>query len=155
MTKNNEQIIIDGVDVKDCKRRIGKENYCRYYKRPCAENNYNCIWKKYLRKEQECEELKIYIESNEQQVKEVEKLVMDNDRLINELDQLKVELEQEKAWHKTSDEISKANSEYAYKLKQTLEEIKKLLLRTGTDSQEHCVNTKSVILQKIKEVINE
>ena len=40
-------------------------------------------------KEQECEELKIYIESNEQQVKEVETLVMDNDRLINELDQLK------------------------------------------------------------------
>ena len=40
-------------------------------------------------KEQECEELKIYIESNEQQVKEVETLVMDNDRLINELNQLK------------------------------------------------------------------
>ena len=54
----DEQIIIDGVNVKDCKRRIGKYNFCRYYKRPCAENNYNCIWKKYLRKEQECEELK-------------------------------------------------------------------------------------------------
>lgn len=38
---------------------------------------------------QECEDLKIYIESNEQQVKEVETLVMDNDRLINELNQLK------------------------------------------------------------------
>ena len=45
--------------------------------------------KQLKRKEQECEELKIYIESNEQQVKEVEKLVMDNDRLINENDQLK------------------------------------------------------------------
>ena len=54
----DKQIIIDGVDVKDCKRRIGKDSFCRYYKRPCAENNYNCIWKKYLRKEQECEELK-------------------------------------------------------------------------------------------------
>ena len=54
----DKQIIIDGVDIKDCKRRIGKDNFCRYYKRPCAENNYNCIWKKYLRKEQECEELK-------------------------------------------------------------------------------------------------
>ena len=53
-----EPIIIDGVDVKDCRRRIGKRNYCRYYKRPCAENNYNCIWKKYLRKEQECEKFK-------------------------------------------------------------------------------------------------
>ena len=54
----DKQIIIDGVDIKDCKRRIGKDSFCRYYKRPCAENNYNCIWKKYLRKEQECEELK-------------------------------------------------------------------------------------------------
>ena len=54
----DKQVIIDGVNVKDCKRRIGKDNYCRYYKRPCSENNYNCIWKKYLRKEQECEGLK-------------------------------------------------------------------------------------------------
>ena len=53
----DKQIIIDGVNVKDCKRRIGKDNYCRYYKRLCSENNYNCIWKKYYRKEQECEEL--------------------------------------------------------------------------------------------------
>lgn len=56
----DKQIIIDGVDIKDCKRRIGKDNFCRYYKRPCAENNYNCIWKKYLRKEQEYEELRQY-----------------------------------------------------------------------------------------------
>lgn len=56
----DKQIIIDGVDVKYCKRRIGKDNFCRYYKRPCAENNYNCIWKKYLRKEQEYEELRKY-----------------------------------------------------------------------------------------------
>lgn len=33
--------------------------------------------------------VEIYIESNEQQVKEVETLVMDNDRLINELTQYK------------------------------------------------------------------
>ena len=59
----DKQIIIDGVDVKDCKRRIGKDNFCRYYKRPCTENNYNCVWKKYLRKEQECEELKEELKS--------------------------------------------------------------------------------------------
>lgn len=41
----------------------------------------------------ENKDLKIYIESNEQQVKEVETLVMDNDRLINELDKLKAENE--------------------------------------------------------------
>ena len=59
---DDKQIIIDGVNIKDCKRRIGKDNYCRYYKRPCSENNFNCIWKKYLRKEQECEELKKQVE---------------------------------------------------------------------------------------------
>ena len=63
--------MIDGVDVKDCKRRIGKDNFCRYYKRPCAENNYNCIWKKYLRKEQECERLK---KQNEIMLKNLKKL---------------------------------------------------------------------------------
>lgn len=55
------------------------------------------------RKEQECEELKIYIDSNEQQVKEVETLVMDNDRLINELAQLKATLTKIK-------EIARVNS---------------------------------------------
>lgn len=56
----DKQIIIDGVNVKDCKRRMGKDNYCRYYKRLCSENNFNCIWKKYLRREQEYEELRQY-----------------------------------------------------------------------------------------------
>lgn len=40
--------------------------------------------------------------------------------------ELKAELEQEKTWHKTSDEISKANSEYTAKLKQALTEIKEI-----------------------------
>lgn len=69
---SKKQIIIDGVDIKDCKRRIGKDNFCRYYKRPCAENNYNCIWKKYLRKEQEYEELKAEVKKQKEIVKEYE-----------------------------------------------------------------------------------
>lgn len=55
---NKEQIIIDGVDVKDCRRRIGKNSYCRYFKRLCSDNNVNCVWKQLARKTQECEELK-------------------------------------------------------------------------------------------------
>lgn len=89
----NEQIIIDDVDVSGC------EHYClRYCKQVvdedgcyvflCAEDK-NCHYKKWQRKEQECEELKIYIESNEQQVNDAEKLVMDNDRLINILQEIK------------------------------------------------------------------
>ena len=57
-----EEIIIDGCNVKDCRRRIGKNNYCRYYKRPCADNNYNCIWKKCLRLEQENRQMKSALE---------------------------------------------------------------------------------------------
>ena len=59
---DEKPIMIDGVDIKNCKRRIGKDNYCRYYKRLCSENNFNCIWKKYLRKAQECEDLKKDVE---------------------------------------------------------------------------------------------
>ena len=100
-------------------------------------------------KEQECEELKIYIESNEQQVKEVETLVMDNDRLINELDQLKFDyaelekrhndsFEQFKQLKAENEELKKKVESYlcstncykyqqTEKLKQTLAEIKPIL----------------------------
>ena len=73
---DNKQIIIDGVNIKDCKRRIGKDNYCRYYKRPCSENNFNCIWEKYLRKEQECEEFKKQVEVFTRQLEKANKEVI-------------------------------------------------------------------------------
>lgn len=41
------------------------------------------------------------------------------------------------------------------KLEQALQEIKELLLKTATDSRERCVNAKSVILQKISEVLDD
>lgn len=53
-----EEKIIDGVNVVGCRRRIGKNSYCRYFKRPCADNNFNCIWKQKARLEQENERLK-------------------------------------------------------------------------------------------------
>jgi hypothetical protein len=52
-----EEIIIDGVNVKNCKRRIGKNSYCRYFKRPCADNNFNCIWKQHERLKEENQKL--------------------------------------------------------------------------------------------------
>ena len=125
----DKQIIIDSVDVSGCswytQGATGMICADWHISNDCSKNP-NCNYKQHKRKEQECEELKIYIESNEQQVKEVETLVMDNDRLINELDQLKAELEQEKAWHKTSDEISKVNSEYTAKLKAENEVLEKV-----------------------------
>lgn len=54
---NNEQIIIDGIDVSGCEHFDDSGNYncrgCRWCK-----DNPNCHYKKWKRKEQECEELK-------------------------------------------------------------------------------------------------
>ncbi len=60
---DKKEIIIDGVNVKDCRRRIGKNSYCRYFKRPCAENNFNCIWKQNERLKEENKRLQEEIKS--------------------------------------------------------------------------------------------
>lgn len=138
----DKQIIID--DQKNTIHRLQQE---------CTEktNAIIALGEQLKRKEQECEELKIYIESNEQQVKEVETLVMDNDRLINELDQLKAE----------NDELKKkcniytcgicGNKEDCNKLYKTLTEIKEIAEKynnTHLGEQQYCCKD---ILQKISE----
>ena len=153
----------------------------------------DCYCKMYLRKEQECEELKNELHKN---FEEKDTLHLIIDRLLEasgydtntataeefedvyehmryeqqQLDQLKAENDELKEGQnkkrdhyfiisnenaRLQDEKArlgyKLNSEIQ-KLKQTLTEIKELLLKTSTDSQEHCVNAKSVILQKISEM---
>ena len=112
---------------------------------------------KLLRKEQECEELKIYIESNEQQVKDVETLVMDNDRLINELDQLKTENKH------LNDLLNQALKDYE-KARETLTEIKEIAEKDcklcfqidGFTKPDDCgICDYKQILQKISEVEDE
>lgn len=118
----DKQIIIDGVDVSGCvfygfsnlnnhlctSKEFSKID-CTY-----CNDNPNCYYKQLKVKEQECEELK-------------DNLPNAITRLMGELDQLKAELEQEKAWHKTSDEISKVNSEYTAKLQAENKELKEEL----------------------------
>lgn len=74
-------------------KEIMHKDFCTHYVLgECSQKHHNnCVGRNQCIKdlEQEIEELKIYIESNKQQVKEVETLVMDNDRLINELTQYK------------------------------------------------------------------
>ena len=64
MTKNNEQIIIDGVDVNKCRyknRSIYNTVYCAWCSsligEKCTEHP-NCYYKQLKRKEQECEKAK-------------------------------------------------------------------------------------------------
>ena len=116
----DKQIIIDGI-------KTSKEDFIDNFAIELTNRNIferKQIGDKYfeiiLAKEQECEELKIYIESNEQQVKEVETLVMDNDRLINELDQLKAENKH------LNDLLNQALKDYD-KTRETLTEIKPIL----------------------------
>ena len=206
----DKQITIDGVDVSgcgsymdngECISELVYSDYCKV----CP----NCTYKleqKLKRKEQECEtlasqldfevqkkecleqeceELKIYIESNEQQVKEVETLVMDNDRLINELDQLKAELtrancqiaddeilqcdmreaieglkaENDK-FKETFDDLLKVQYQLAdscKKLRQCLTEIKEISMGIMDDDLEEssAYYDAKQILQKISEVENE
>ena len=84
--------IKEGIDVSQCECYSVEGNSCnKTLSGSCMKEK--CQTFRLLQtikaKEQECEELKIYIESNEQQVKEVEAIVMDNDRLINEAEKLK------------------------------------------------------------------
>ena len=151
----DKQIIIDGVDIKDCKRRIGKDNFCRYYKRPCAENNYNCIWKKYLRKEQELQEaMDNYVQLDLQRVKEYNELVDLYKAKEQECEELnehsvgfarkcqKLELDvchlKDKNYNlqRQLDKLKVENEE----LKKTLTEIKKIaeILAPMTDEYENC-----------------
>ena len=177
--ENLHKQIIDGVNVKGCKRRIGKDNYCRYYKIPCSENNYNCIWKKYLRKEQECKELKEKVKKygkiNEQETKDYAELKSENDGLKTMLKDLSYENqkfcyqieEQTKQLEPFKDEYFKGLDNVVIaelakksiritvensKLEQTLAEIKEIAEwhTTSADSEDVQEDIKQ-ILQKISE----
>ena len=144
MTK--EPIIIDDVDVSKCEyhRDTHKElladgnikifaNYCQINNDGCYA--INCYYKQLKRKEEELTSCRNELEW-----------------LHNINDQLKAENEELKKVTITLAEGLNFRQQLVEKLKQTLTEIKELLLKTSTDSQEHCVNAKSVILQKISEM---
>ena len=72
-------------------------------------------------------------------------------KYLKKIGQLQSENEELKEYIKHLHNLCGNETDKQYKYKQTLTEIKELLLKTPTDSQEHCVNAKSVILQKISE----
>ena len=97
------EIIVDGVNVKDCKRRTGKNSYCRYFKRPCADNNFNCIWK-------QCERLKADNERLKEEIKEIKKYQYEQEYLDKEIEEMQ--------------EALKTLAEGLNKRQMTLQEIK-------------------------------
>ncbi len=119
----DKQIIIDGVDVAKCRCFTSEWDFnnCGHICKG-TECKYKRLWyKKQLKRK-------------EQECKE----------LRTERKNLKWDLE-------NNIQVKNHAMEEINQLKQTLTEIKELLLKTPTDSQMHCVNAKSVILQKISE----
>lgn len=112
----------------------------RFKGKSCEDCPLNC---KFKRLQEENEKLKIYIESNKQQVEEVETLVMDNDRLQQETENLK--------------DIIYYDVE---KYKQALEEIRDIA-KKATNSKDCYVYMYAgrmycePILKKINEVLND
>ena len=160
--------IIDGCDVSGCEwfyKNDPCKNTCKYFCTPCEwVEIQNCMYKYAKRKEQECERLEkqndillgqlvindgedVTVQISQSQFEEYNQLKAENDELKEEKQGLIKDWEEKK---NLAYEIACKNE----KLKQTLIEIKELLLKTPTDSQMHCVNAKSVILQKISEVEN-
>lgn len=95
----DKQIIIDGVDVSECEAIDTHSGWCSFWEENCAKNP-DCIHKKYLRKKQECEELKKekaeikkYLGISHKTILErLEELTDFRDRDKEELDRLKATL---------------------------------------------------------------
>ena len=141
MTKNNEEIIIDDIDVSGCVHYF--KNCCTVNGFVDCENSPNCYYKQLKHKEQECE----------QQKAELELFKTSNQTTI---DQLKAENEDLKK--SVLQECPNCGEEYLnYKgaalyfensdLKQTLAEIKEFVENEMTPNCDT-----NIILQKINEV---
>ena len=138
----SKEIIIDGVDVSECKhfdsyyKECKAEYYTRYgyeiVKCDSCKDNSNCYYKQLKRKEQECNKLYIQLKADEEYHKEEENTLR---KIIKNKEERNIELYKENN-----------------KLKQTLTEIKfwvkEFLKRTG---QVVPYEIKE-ILQKISEV---
>ena len=56
--------------IEKCRRKIGKQAWCRYFKSPC-KNNPNCIWKQFEREQNRRIELENYFKKLEKENKEL------------------------------------------------------------------------------------
>lgn len=101
------------------------------------------------------DQLRIDVEYRTKELEEqLDQLKAENEELKKTVNDLlhKPEIQNKIFWKIDNEKLLLSKDTYIYKLEKTLQEIKELLLKTPTDSQEHCVNAKSIILQKIGEV---
>ena len=141
----DKQIIIDGCDVSECpnftfNKIEPNDSICISEQSAMCINNKDCLYKKWKRKEQECEEKQKIAQDA------ISKLCAEKSTLYNKLDQLKAKNEQLKKEIRLYDCIDKWGTEQCRcacrclgnefcddadkkinKLKQALTEIKQLL----------------------------
>ena len=145
----DKQIIIDGVDVSGCKYYLFREQQPNG-ERCCGMglvdcNGNDCLYKKYKRKEQECERWKDLAEHNGRvcntRLDKIDELEHNNNDLLNQLDQLKSENKH------LNDLLNQALKELE-KTRETLTEIKEIAEIRKDDINDWLAKE---ILQKISE----
>ena len=172
----DKQIIIDGIDVSKCiyfqqeddEYTCGAEE-CNGAIVACRACD-NCYYKQLKRKEQECETLasqldfevqkKECLEQECEELKDIIETKLENanicDTALNYINDeyiyVKRQLDQLKEANEDLLNVQYKLADNNKKLRQTLAEIKEMLIKTPTDSREHFLNAKSVILQICDEV---
>ena len=158
----DKHIIINGVDVSKCEAIDNDSGWCSFWEENCAKNP-DCIHKKYLRKEQECEELKKRVCGLRPELKYIidktccqyninakyyhEKIV----EIINNLDKYKETLIEIKKIAEFYANSTVGDKQEDGTFKVDLEQCTKL----GTVYYTYDPRPANQILQKISEVINE
>ena len=133
-----KEIIINGVDVYKQLKRLEQENEALKQSENEVKEIIAELKAENEKLKEENNDLKIYIESNKQQVEEVETLVMDNARLTQEIENLKDIIYYDVEKYKTS-----------------LEEIRKYINSQGIDNKWNMriQRFRIEILNKINEVL--
>ena len=150
--------IIDEVDVSGCEwiREIELDSEyictCNSLNKTSSycKDNPNCYYKQLKRVENQIVDLNKMVDTKEQECEELKKWKENVANLFDKTCRCKY-LNEGNAHCSFYNKECIAINQCLYKNQQTLTEIKELLLKTTTDSPMHCVNAKSVILQKISE----
>ena len=149
----NTDVFIEIVDVELGHGWICKECFIESEKE--KENFLKAELQSIKERNRTLEELEVF---RVEELAKLDDLRVENTKLKKQLKAKEQECEELKRQHQGDKGLITSTGKMNYqllqeydKLKTALTEIKELLLKTPTDSPIHCVNAKSVILQKISE----
>lgn len=159
----NKEIIIDGVDVSGCpnftfNKIEPNESICISEQSAMCVNNKDCLYKRWKRKEQECEELKQYKYLFEKTRNLWNESRMNNYKFLDEIKDLKDSLKRticqsECYKHKEADKLKKTLTEIKEIAEKTLNMVdyKTYFKRDNKSLKQEGFKALNEILQKISE----